>query len=430
MIMPKPLLLVSLLLAIFAPAAHATYSIVACDSQTRQCGVAVQTNNLAVGASVPYAQAGVGALASQFETNPQYGPRGLALMSEGKNPDETLKQLLHEDNNFDGEGIEARQVGIVALDGRSTFFTGQEAASSNWAGGRSGKGYSIQGNGLAGPQVAEAMERAFLKTQVPLADRLMAALVAGDAAGGQRTGRESAALLVRTPDGFPMDIDLRVDHADDPVAELQKLYNMQSARQQVIDAGIAAREGQFEQSRTLVISAVAHASGWARVWIRAAKVAEQIEERHLALQYVTMAFSQNPAWVQQEIGTGEYAELGAEPMFHRWVTAEQEKTALSAYRELHEASTSSPRDYVRVARILLEVGHPHEALTMLECSDGALTETVALRLARAEAYAATGDYADSLKEYQQASAQVPNDLRIRLQLRQLRQCMDEPPNTQ
>lgn len=117
-------------------------------------------------------------------------------------------------------------------------------------------------------------------------------------------------------------------------------------------------------------------------------------------------------------------------MFHRWVTAEQEKTALSAYRELHEASTSSPRDYVRVARILLEVGHPHEALTMLECSDGALTETVALRLARAEAYAATGDYADSLKEYQQASAQVPNDLRIRLQLRQLRQCMDEPPNTQ
>jgi uncharacterized Ntn-hydrolase superfamily protein/predicted negative regulator of RcsB-dependent stress response len=430
MMMPKPLLLLPLLLAIFAPTAYATYSIVACDSQTRQCGVAVQTNNLAVGASVPYAQAGVGALASQFETNPRYGPRGLALLSEGKSPDETLKQLLREDGFFDGEGTEARQVGIVALDGRATFFTGQDAASSNWAGGHSGKGYSIQGNGLAGPQVAEAMEQAFLKTQGPLADRLMAALVAGDAAGGQRTGRESAALLVRTPNGFPMDIDLRVDHASDPVAELQTLYNMQCARQRVIDAGIAARKGQFEQSRTLMISAVARASGWARVWIRAAKVAEQIEERPLALQYVTMAFSENPAWVQQEIGSGEYAELGAEPMFHRWVTAEQEQRALSAYRELHEASTSSAQDYVRVARILLEVGHPHEALTMLEGSGGALTENVALGLARAEAYAATGDYANSLKEYQKASAQAPNDLRIRLRLRQLRQSTDGPPNTQ
>ena len=150
------------------------------------------TNNLAVGASVPYAQAGVGALASQFEKtrNPRYGPRGLALMSEGKSPDETLKQLLREDGNFDGEGIESRQVGVVALDGRSTFYTGQDAGSSAWAGGRSGKGYSIQGNGLAGPQVVEAMEQAFLKTPGgPLADRPMAALVAGDAAGGQRTGR-------------------------------------------------------------------------------------------------------------------------------------------------------------------------------------------------------------------------------------------------
>src|SRR5579871_2497996 len=151
--------------------AYGTYSIVACDFQTRQCGVAVQTNNLAVGASVPYAEAGVGALASQFETNPTYGPKGLALMSEGKSPDEILKQLLKEDGNFDGEGIEARQVGIVAVDGRGAFYTGDEAASSKWAGARSGKGYSIQGNGLAGPQVIEAMEQAFVKTPGPLADR-------------------------------------------------------------------------------------------------------------------------------------------------------------------------------------------------------------------------------------------------------------------
>jgi hypothetical protein len=122
----------------FSVYANATYSIVACDLKTRECGVAVQTNNLAVGASVPYAQAGVGAVASQFETNPMHGPRGLALMAGGKNPAETLQQLLREDGNFDGEGIEARQVGIVAVDSRAAFYTGREAADSNWAGARSG----------------------------------------------------------------------------------------------------------------------------------------------------------------------------------------------------------------------------------------------------------------------------------------------------
>jgi uncharacterized Ntn-hydrolase superfamily protein len=101
-----------------AESARATYSIVACDAKTRECGVAVQTNNLAVGASVPYAQAGVGAVASQFETNPHYGPRGLALLAQGIGPADAMKKILEEDGNFDGEGIESRQVGIVSVDGQ------------------------------------------------------------------------------------------------------------------------------------------------------------------------------------------------------------------------------------------------------------------------------------------------------------------------
>src|ERR1035438_1980809 len=200
----KRLALWAAALALAAPYAQATYSIVACDAQTRECGVAVQTNNLAVGASVPYAKAGVGAIASQFETNPMYGSRGLALLTQGKNPDEVLKVLLQEDDNFDGEGVEARQVGIVSVSGRFAVFTGAEAAASPWAGSRTGNGYSIQGNGLAGPQVVEAMEKTFNSTPGALAERLMAALSAGDKAGGQKTGRESAALLVSTPSGFPM----------------------------------------------------------------------------------------------------------------------------------------------------------------------------------------------------------------------------------
>jgi uncharacterized Ntn-hydrolase superfamily protein len=421
MLMRKHVPLFILTFAVFLPSAHATYSIVACDSLTRQCGVAVQTNNLAVGSSVPYAQAGVGAIASQFETNPKFGPSGLALLSQGKSPDEVLKQILREDGNFDGQGIEARQVGIVALDGRSIFYTGQEAASANWAGGRNGKGYSIQGNGLAGTEVVGAMEQAFLKASGPLANRLMAALVAGDAAGGQKTGRESAALLVRTPEGFPMDVDLRVDHASDPVAELQKLYNMHSARQQVIQAGIAAHKGEFEQARSLMIAAVALAPAWPRVWIRAAKVAENIEEPQLALQYITMAFSQNPAWVQQEIGSGDYAELGASPLFRRWVTSEQEQSALSAFHKLPDAKQITPQDRIEISRLLLEVGHPREALTLLNN----VTDPVGvdIQLLRAEAYAASGNYRDAMKQCREAATKAPQDLRVHLRLRELSQHM-------
>lgn len=425
--MLKHLLFLFLLLMVpgFLLPAYGTYSIVACDLQTRQCGVAVQTNNLAVGASVPYAEAGVGAVASQFETNPNYGPFGLALLKAGKTPDETLSQLLKEDGNFDGEGIEARQVGIVALNGRSTFYTGQEAANASWAGGRSGRGYSIQGNGLVGPQVVEAMENTFLNTVGSLADRLIAALVAGDAAGGQRTGRESSALLVRTPDGFPIDIDLRVDHSSNPVGELWKLYNMQSGRQQLIQAAIFIRKGQFEEGRSLMIAAVARASDWPRVLIRAAELAEQLEERQLALQYITSAFSQSPAWALQEIGSGEYAELGATPLFHHWVTAQQDQHALTAALEVRETRSSKPEDYVRTARMLLEVGRSQEALTLLNSPELSGDEKIAFLLARAEAYLATGNNADSLKECRAAAAMAPDDMRIRRKIVRLQQHLDQ-----
>lgn len=131
-----------------------------------------------------------------------YGPRGLALLASGLDPQQTLKQLLAQDGNFDGEGIADRQVGIVALDGRVANYSGSDVLASPWAGALTGDGYSIQGNGLAGPMVVAQMQRAFLAATGPLAKRLLAALAAGDAAGGQSTGRQSAALLVRTTQGF------------------------------------------------------------------------------------------------------------------------------------------------------------------------------------------------------------------------------------
>ncbi len=182
-----------------AGTAQATYSIAACDAKTRECGVAVQTNNLAVGASVPYAQAGVGAVVSQFETNPHYGPRGLALLAQGISPEEALKKLLAEDGNFDGEGPEARQVALVSVDGRTAAYAGDEAQRAAWFGVRSGPGFTIQGNGLVSAKVTDAMEQAFQATQGALAERLMAALLAGDLAGGQRPAGNPPRFLYARP---------------------------------------------------------------------------------------------------------------------------------------------------------------------------------------------------------------------------------------
>ena len=421
--MPTSLSCLALILGPFLCVCHATYSIVACDPQTRECGVAVQTNNLAVGASVPYAQAGVGALASQFETNPKYGPEGLDLLTRGISPDEALQQILRDDGHFDGQGIDARQVGIVAFDGRSAFYTGQEAADAAWAGARKGKGYSIQGNGLVGAQVLEAMEQAFLKTTGSLADRLIAALVAADGAGGQKTGRESAALLVRTPTGFPMDIDLRVDDSSDPVSDLHKVYDMQSARQQVISAEIAVRRNQPDEARMLMIAAVARAPEWPRVLLRAAKLAEQLEEHDLALQYLTTVFARNPAWATQEIGSGDYAELGADPVFHIWVSSAKEQAALSAYRELLSRKGGREEASLRTARMLLEVGHASEAQSLV-----ANQTTTAVLMVRAQAEAASGDYAAALTECRQAQSQDPNNWRIRLRIARLLEQADASQN--
>ena len=362
--------------------ADATYSIVACDAQTRACGVAVQTNNLAVGASVPYAQAGVGAVASQFETNPAYGPRALALMAQGRKPQDALDQVLREDGNFEGQGVEARQVGVVDVDGGAAVFTGAQAADSPWAGARKGKGYSIQGNGLAGARVIEDMERAYLNSTGPLAERLLLALEAGDAAGGQTTGRESAALLVKTAAGYPIDVDLRVDHSSDPVKDLRTAYNIQAARQQVIQAKVAAQQNNPERARALLIGAVARTNA-PRVCIQAARVALRIQDNELALQYLSMAFSQSVVWAREEIGSGRYAELGANPLFHRWVTADQEQSARTGYGSLKDGQATDERR-IQVARVLLEVGDATDALRLLP-DTGSSAE---VRLLRAQANAA------------------------------------------
>jgi uncharacterized Ntn-hydrolase superfamily protein len=196
------------------------------------------------------------------------------------------------------------------LTGVRLFHSGEEVLEATWAGSRTGPAYTIQGNGLAGPEVLTAMESAFLKSQGSLGEHLMRA------AGGQKTGRESAALLVRTEGGWPIDIDLRVDHSANPAVELQALFSMQSARQ-LGHATRAVQQGRNDDATALMIQAVAHASEWSRIWLQGARVAYQLGEDALAVQYLGVAFAHNPAWIAEELGRARYPALGDNPAFHR-----------------------------------------------------------------------------------------------------------------
>jgi uncharacterized Ntn-hydrolase superfamily protein len=206
-----------------------TYSIAAYDPDAQQWGVGVATKALAVGAAVPWAKAGTGAIATQSLTNVTYGPRGLELLAQGKSAAEVVKLLTAED-----KGRENRQLGVVDAKGEVANFTGKKC--NPWAGGKTGKHYTCQGNLLAGEQVIEAMARAFEETKGALAWRLMAALEAGDKVGGDKRGKQSAALLVarslpadsiRLGDRF---IDFRVDDHKEPVQELARILALRLKR--------------------------------------------------------------------------------------------------------------------------------------------------------------------------------------------------------
>ncbi|HEY2870228.1 MAG TPA: DUF1028 domain-containing protein [Gaiellales bacterium] len=202
-----------------------TFSLVACDLEARQWGVVVASKFLAVGAVVPWARAEVGAVATQASANVSYGPRGLELLAAGASAQETIDRLTGDDP----VGPE-RQIGVVDAAGGSATFTGPECF--DWAGGRAGPGYAAQGNLLAGAAVVEALADTFEGTEGPLVERLLASLAAGDEAGGDRRGRQSAAVIVREIDGgygggTDILIDLRVDDHADPVPELQRLYALQ-----------------------------------------------------------------------------------------------------------------------------------------------------------------------------------------------------------
>ncbi len=224
-----------------------TYSIVACDLEAREWGVAVQSKFLAVGAAVPAAEPEVGALATQAWANLGYRPDGLALLREGYAAADVVQRLVGAD-----DGRDHRQLGVVDAAGRAATYTGSDCLE--WAGGKTGPGYAAQGNILVSDATVDALASTFERSEgAPLAERLLACLAAAQSAGGDRRGQQSAALLVvREGGGYggtsDAVADLRVDDHPRPVEELERIYRLhdllfgQTPEEEwlVVDAGLAA----------------------------------------------------------------------------------------------------------------------------------------------------------------------------------------------
>jgi uncharacterized Ntn-hydrolase superfamily protein len=193
-----------------------TWSIIARDSATGHFGIAVATKFFAVGARVPHIAAGVGAIATQALVNPYYGIDGLKLLRDGKSPDETVETLKAADS-----GHASRQLHIMDTAGRIASYTGAECV--DWCGHIKGKGFSIAGNMLAGARVLDDTAATYVANEkLPFAQRLIAAMHAGEAAGGDKRGKQSAALLIGGDEEWSA-LDLRVDDHADPLSELERL---------------------------------------------------------------------------------------------------------------------------------------------------------------------------------------------------------------
>lgn len=214
-----------------------TFSIAARCPRTGMLGVATSSKALSAGGLVPYCAAGVGAIASQSFVNPYLGIDGLILLEQGLTAERTLERLVEND-----PGRDLRQVAIVDKDGRAAAYTGTRCIA--WAGHVTGAGYACLGNILAGEEVVQAMTRAFERSGgEDLAERLMLTLEAGQEAGGDRRGRQSAGMTVVKEEEYPW-IDIRVDDHEDPVRELRRIFEIYK-REEVPFLNMMARRADY-----------------------------------------------------------------------------------------------------------------------------------------------------------------------------------------
>lgn len=285
------------LAADYQPEPVATFSIVARDSATGELGVAVASRFFAVGSVVPWAKANVGAVATQAYANTTFGPRGLDYLEEGHTPAEVQKLLLGDDTEPG-----RRQFGIVDAKGKSVTYTGD--GCSAWAGGRSGPNYAVQGNILTGEAVVTSMENAFLTTEGTLADRMYAALLAGNAEGGDSRGKQSAALLVVKEGagygGFnDRAIDIRVDDSKEPFNELGRLLKIAQMNYAWNEAWTLFTQKAYAEALPKMERAASLAPDYPEVWYDVAVIRLANDDIDGSLDALAKAISGNPKLVAQ-----------------------------------------------------------------------------------------------------------------------------------
>jgi len=310
-------LVLALLIAWPAVAAAAepvtTFSIVARDPATGDLGIAVQSKFFAVGAVVPWARAGVGAVATQSFANTTFGPRGLELLARGLAPATVLDSLLAPDADRD-----QRQIGIVDASGRAAAATGPKCQV--WAGHRSGPDYAVQGNILAGEPVVLAMEKAFREAQGHLGGRLLAALDAGQAAGGDSRGQQSAALLiVRAQGGYggfnDRYCDLRVDDHATPITELRRLYAMWLPNALILEGYNLVEEKRYDDAVARGAQAIALDPESGEGYYHSACYLARAGRSADALARLAEAVARDPALAPRAAGDPDFESLRGSARF-------------------------------------------------------------------------------------------------------------------
>jgi uncharacterized Ntn-hydrolase superfamily protein len=295
----------------------ATFSIVARDSVTGELGVAVASRFFAVGAVVPWAKADVGAVATQSFANTSFGWRGLELLEKGVTPEEAIKILIRNDDD-----PQRRQLGIVSADGKSATYTGEKCLA--WAGGRNGPNYAIQGNILASEEVVTAMEKTFLETKGTLAERLYAALLAGDAKGGDSRGKESAAMLmVKKNAGYggytDRAIDIRVDDNPEPFKELGRLLMLAQTNYSWNEAWTLFTQKKFQEALPYMEHAASLSPDNAEVLYDLACIRLGAGKEKEALDAIEKALTLNPKLKKQAAEDSDLSKLKGNPKFENLI---------------------------------------------------------------------------------------------------------------
>jgi len=296
-----------------------TFSIIARDSRTGELGEGVQSKAFAPGNRALHIKGGVGVIAHQANANPMYGELGLKLLESGMTPQQALDFMLRAD-----AGRESRQVSILDSQGRGATFTG--TGPQDWKGGRCGPNYCVQANIMVGPDVVDALEKSFLSTEgkgMPLGDRLMDALEAGQAAGGDARGQEGAALVVARPTYQDPNqwndrvVDLRVDDAKNPFAELRRLLNITHSAELITEANTKATAGDLPGALKIAQQAVAKSPENDNAYVALANIQLKSNQRNEALTTLRKAVELNPANRRQLPKNNNFKSYMNDPDFKR-----------------------------------------------------------------------------------------------------------------